>query len=543
MSIEIAKELLHELLEKTGRHLQDAPKDRRGIYGLVDHDGRLSYIGSTSSPKETLYKRIHNRHRTGSEDKSHYFARMYNTGRMWRDRVAQLTHPDAAVAKRLRNEFILDHCRAVWCTIDDHEDIAGIEKAILEIAPNHVKAWNNRASLPFDEPEALVDQTIRRLQFSKNEIEALERQRRLFEQTGLVSTDHFIVTGENNLPRGPFRFIALDVETANNDRASICQVGLAGVRPDNTIASWSTYVDPQTDNWSCSWVHGITAEKVEGAPRFPEVLSALRIIVGTSIVIQHSSFDKSAISAACSFHSEQMPHWIWSDSVRIARSAWPDLKGNGGHGLANLKTHLGLDFNHHDARDDARAAAQIVLRAEEQCGVSFEALAEGAVYGPSNERELKGQINIMEPAKTRNPKSETQSTKLSRMDLKKQILRSLDAMAREHHKGHQTSKVARYVVEAQSGQTFEVMFEKNAEVPANLWVLAEPVKALWESSIKCRLNLASELNRRHPDTGKIIYGRHSALGSMEQLKASDLACFELTKISEFEMILKTSKAL
>ena len=46
---------------------------------------------------------------------------------------------------------------------------------------------------------------------------------------------------------------------------------------------------------------------------------------------------------------------FWSDSVAIARKAWPDLRGNGGHGLGNLKKVLGLNFRHHDAGEDARA--------------------------------------------------------------------------------------------------------------------------------------------------------------------------------------------
>lgn len=58
------------------------------------------------------------------------------------------------------------------------------------------------------------------------------------------------------------------------------------------------------------------------------------------------------------------PAWHWQDSVTVARKAWPELKGNGGHGLASLKGHLGLSFDHHDAGEDARAAAEVVLHAE-----------------------------------------------------------------------------------------------------------------------------------------------------------------------------------
>lgn len=58
--------------------------------------------------------------------------------------------------------------------------------------------------------------------------------------------------------------------------------------------------------------------------------------------------------------------------MTIARTAWPELKGNGGHGLANLKQHLRLEFQHHDAGEDARAAALVVLRAEAEMSKPFE---------------------------------------------------------------------------------------------------------------------------------------------------------------------------
>ena len=167
-----------------------------------------------------------------------------------------------------------------------------------------------------------------------------------------------------DLPQGPFRFIALDVETANHDRGSICQIGLACVRPDNGIEGWKTYIDPRTHEWRFSGLHGITAAHVFGAPTFPEVLPWLDRLLRGVVVYQHSGFDRSAIHAACASAGLDHPAWEWRDSVQTARRAWPELKGNGGHGLANLKRELGLRFDHHDAGEDARAAAQIVLLAE-----------------------------------------------------------------------------------------------------------------------------------------------------------------------------------
>ncbi len=61
----------------------------------------------------------------------------------------------------------------------------------------------------------------------------------------------------------------------------------------------------------------------------------------------------------------------WTNSVTVARQAWPALKGAGGHGLANLKNHLGLEFHHHDAGEDARASATVILRAEDVLGTAF----------------------------------------------------------------------------------------------------------------------------------------------------------------------------
>jgi DNA polymerase-3 subunit epsilon len=39
-------------------------------------------------------------------------------------------------------------------------------------------------------------------------------------------------------------FVAIDVETANADMASICQIGLAKVENGTLSEEWKTYVDP-----------------------------------------------------------------------------------------------------------------------------------------------------------------------------------------------------------------------------------------------------------------------------------------------------------
>lgn len=178
-----------------------------------------------------------------------------------------------------------------------------------------------------------------------------------------------------SLPAGPFRFIALDVETANADAASLCQIGLACVRHDGAIEVFSTLIDPRQPFAPFNLaLHGIGPAQVRGAPTFPEVLALIAPLLEPQIVIQHSPFDRGAIHRACNAHDLPEPVWHWADSVQIARRAWPEFSGNGGHGLAHLKQALALDFVHHDAGEDAKAAAMVVLRAEVQTGLRLEEL-------------------------------------------------------------------------------------------------------------------------------------------------------------------------
>ncbi len=159
--------------------------------------------------------------------------------------------------------------------------------------------------------------------------------------------------------------MALDVETACGDSASICQIGLACVDAQDKICTWSTYVDPLMAFAPFNTeLHGISARTVTGAPSFAQVWPELFVLLSKQPLVQHSRFDEKAIDAACAAQKLTAPNLVWYNSVTIARAAWPELKGNGGHGLASLKRYLDLEFQHHDAEEDARAAAMVVIRAE-----------------------------------------------------------------------------------------------------------------------------------------------------------------------------------
>jgi len=159
-------------------------------------------------------------------------------------------------------------------------------------------------------------------------------------------------------------FNALDVETANPDRASICQIGVVQVQGGIIRDQWSTLINPREwfDPWNVE-IHGIDEDAVKDSPTFPEISDALASRLDGSVVVSHTSFDRVALERATTKHGVNPLRVTWLDSAIIVRRAWPDRYGRRGYGLRNVANDLGISFQHHDALEDARAAAEIVVRA------------------------------------------------------------------------------------------------------------------------------------------------------------------------------------
>lgn len=159
-------------------------------------------------------------------------------------------------------------------------------------------------------------------------------------------------------------FNAIDVETANVDRASICQIGIVHVRDGAIVDQWQTLIDPEDwfDPMNVS-IHGIDVADVRGSPTLPDVRRELRDRLRGSLLASHTAFDRVAFERAMKRYELEQLKVTWIDSAVIARRAWPDRYGRRGYGLKNLAADLGIDFRHHVALEDARASAEIVLRA------------------------------------------------------------------------------------------------------------------------------------------------------------------------------------
>lgn len=168
-------------------------------------------------------------------------------------------------------------------------------------------------------------------------------------------------------------FVAIDVETANADMASICQIGLAKYKDGVLEKEWSSLIDPEDyfDDINIG-IHGIDEKDVSGAPTLTEVASQLSEFMSNSVCVSHTHFDRVSVYRAFEKYSLKQLDVTWLDSARVARRTWEECAWSG-YGLANICKIIGYEFKHHDALEDAKAAGQVILSAIDKTGLDINA--------------------------------------------------------------------------------------------------------------------------------------------------------------------------
>ena len=168
------------------------------------------------------------------------------------------------------------------------------------------------------------------------------------------------------------KFVALDVETANPDMSSICQIGIVNFADGKVVESWSSLVDPKDyfDGINVA-IHGIGDDDIRGAPDFKQVSPEVRRRLSGQIVAIHTAFDRNAIARASLKHSLEPPECLWLNTASVARRAWPEVAQKG-YGLSSLAQKFGIEFEHHSAVEDARAAGLILIRAMADANIGLD---------------------------------------------------------------------------------------------------------------------------------------------------------------------------
>lgn len=164
-------------------------------------------------------------------------------------------------------------------------------------------------------------------------------------------------------------FIAIDFETANNKRASVCEAGICIVRNGKIAGTQSWLIRPEGNDYSY-WnirIHGIRPADTAHAPAFPEIWTkiAQHLKDCPALVAHNAAFDMSCIRHSLQLYGIPVPEINYYCSLRAARRLY-DFECNR---LDYLCQQFDIPYGHHHrAGDDAEMCARLFLREIKDAG-------------------------------------------------------------------------------------------------------------------------------------------------------------------------------
>lgn len=149
-------------------------------------------------------------------------------------------------------------------------------------------------------------------------------------------------------------FTAFDTETATNNPASICQIGIVVVKDGQIINEKSYLIQPPGNEYDArhSCIHGIDALKTKDQPPFPIIWERIKpFLVNNLIVAHNASFDLNILNSTLDHFKIPKPIFTCDCTFKIS-----------GLNLKALSEALKIDIlKHHDALSDARTCAQAYI--------------------------------------------------------------------------------------------------------------------------------------------------------------------------------------
>ena len=149
-------------------------------------------------------------------------------------------------------------------------------------------------------------------------------------------------------------FTAIDFETAQGKRWSICQVGLVHVQNGIIASEVSVLVKPpQNYFWGrFTDIHGIFPEDTANVPTFDQIWHQIKPYIENQVVVAHNgfAFDFPVLHETLAYYDMPEPDYKKHCTYKIYRS-----------NLAALCHSNNIPLNHHDALSDARACAKLFL--------------------------------------------------------------------------------------------------------------------------------------------------------------------------------------
>lgn len=157
-------------------------------------------------------------------------------------------------------------------------------------------------------------------------------------------------------------FAAIDFETANFKRTSVCSVGVVIYRNGEKSDELYSLIKPEPEYYNavCSEVNGLTKADTVDAPRFPEVWAQVAPkIAGLPLVAHNKAFDETCLKAVFEYYGMTYPDYEFHCTLVKSRQIWPGIP----HNLDVIAERCGYSLeNHHHALADAEACAAIAVK-------------------------------------------------------------------------------------------------------------------------------------------------------------------------------------
>lgn len=155
-------------------------------------------------------------------------------------------------------------------------------------------------------------------------------------------------------------FAAIDFETANSNRSSICSIGVVIVENGRIIDNIYRLVCPRPNFYSlwATEIHGLSYYDTLREPEFPEVWGEVESKIRNLCLVAHySDFEVSCLKAVYALYGMRYPDYVFHCTCRAAKAKLPHLIN---HKLNTVAAHVGYSLNnHHHALADAEACAAI----------------------------------------------------------------------------------------------------------------------------------------------------------------------------------------
>ena len=162
------------------------------------------------------------------------------------------------------------------------------------------------------------------------------------------------------------RFVAIDFETLEHWRASVCSLSCVVFENGKIVDEFYSLVCPPTklEEFHCVQTHGLHYNDVKDAPTFPNVWSKVDKMIGDSPIVAHNSgFEKSCINA-CNEEFGTNNNYKYIDTLKLSRQY---IKHINNYKLDSVCRKLGIKLkHHHNALDDARACGEIYVKIKEK---------------------------------------------------------------------------------------------------------------------------------------------------------------------------------